>query len=121
MRLNVQVIKYEQSISIRIYVNRCGCCESWEWGVKDMRRNCGGKARVISVGVDVLLTVKNTGVATASEIQQQVMPSANIRSVQRYLNSMVEAELLYTSRSKLGVAKRYYLTGKAKQLFGMVA
>lgn len=87
--------------------------------MKDMRRNCGGKARVISVGIDVLLAIKNTGVATASEVQQQVMPSANIRSVQRYLNSMVQADLLYTNRSKLGEAKRYYLTGKAKQLFGM--
>ncbi|WP_228146059.1 hypothetical protein [Acinetobacter sp. ANC 4558] len=89
--------------------------------MKDMRRNCGGKARVISVGVDVLLAVKNTGVATASEIQQQVMQSMCIRSVQRYLNSMVEAELLYTGRSKLGEAKRYYLTGKAKELFGVKA
>jgi hypothetical protein len=89
--------------------------------MKDMRRNCGGKARVISVGIDVLLVVKNTGIATASEIQQQVMPLANIRSVQRYLNSMVQAELLYTGRSKISEAKRYYLTGKAKQLFGMAA
>lgn len=89
--------------------------------MKDMRRNCGGKARVISVGIDVLLAVKNTGIATASEIQQQVMPLANIRSVQRYLNSMVQAELLYTGRSKIGEAKRYYLTGKAKELFGVAA
>ena len=87
--------------------------------MKDMRRNCGGKARVLSVGIDVLLAVKNTGVATAYEVQQQVMPLVNIRSVQRYLNSMVKAELLYTNHSKLGEAKRYYLTGKAKQLFGM--
>ena len=87
--------------------------------MKDMRKNCGGKARVISVGVNVLLAIKNTGVATASEVQQQVMPLANIRSVQRYLNSMVKAELLYTNHSKLGEAKRYYLTGKAKQLFGV--
>jgi hypothetical protein len=84
-----------------------------------MRRNCGGKGRVISVGVDVLLAVKNTDVATASEIQLQVMPLENIRSVQRYLNSLVQAELLYTGRSKIGEAKRYYLTGKAKQLFGV--
>ena len=41
--------------------------------MKDMRKNCGGKARVISVGVDVLLAIKNTGVATASEVQQQLL------------------------------------------------
>ena len=87
----------------------------------DMRRNTGGKARVLSVGIDVLLAIRNTGVATASEVQQQVMQSVNIRSVQRYLNSMVQADLLYTGRSKLGEAKRYYLTGKAKQLFGVNA
>lgn len=29
----MQVIKYEQGISIRIHVDRCGCCESWRWGV----------------------------------------------------------------------------------------
>ena len=83
-----------------------------------MRGNTGGKARVLSVGIDVLLAIKNTGIATSAEVQEQVMHSVSIRCVQRYLNSLVDADLLYTGRSKLGEAKRYYLTGKAKQLFG---
>ena len=74
------------------------------------------KARVLSVGVDVLLAIKNTGIATASEVQQQAMQTEGIRWVQRYLNSMVQAGLLYAGKSKFGEAKRYYLTGKAKQL-----
>lgn len=86
---------------------------------EDMHRNSGGKARVLSVGIDVLLAIKNTGIATASEVQQQAMQTEGIRCVQRYLNSMVQAGLLYTGKSKLGEAKRYYLTGKAKQLFGV--
>ena len=87
----------------------------------DMRRNTGGKARVLSVGIDVLLAIRNTGIATSAEVQEQVMQSVSIRCVQRYLNSLVDADLLYTGRSKLGEAKRYYLTGKAKQLFGVNA
>ena len=84
----------------------------------DMRRNTGGKARVLSVGIDVLLAIKNTGIATSAEVQEQVMHSVSIRCVQRYLNSLVEADLLYVKKFKVGEGHRYHLTGKAKQLFG---
>jgi hypothetical protein len=42
-------------------------------------------AAVLDRGIGVLLAVKNTPVATASEIQQQVMPDVTKRAVQRYL------------------------------------
>lgn len=86
-----------------------------------MNRNEGGKARVLSVGIDVLLAIKNTGVATAAEVHEQVMPNVGIRCVQRYLNSLVEAELLWVKKYKLGESHRYYLTGKAKELFRVSA
>ena len=85
---------------------------------EDMRRNSGGKARVLSVGVDVLLAIKNTGIATALEVQQQAMQTEGIRCVQRYLNSMVQAGLLYTGKSKLGEAKRSTLPVKQSNYSG---
>lgn len=74
-------------------------------------------AAVLDRGIDVLLAIKNTPVATASEIQQQVMPNVTKRAVQRYLKNFVQIGLLYT-KVKNGEEYRYYLTGKAKQLFG---
>ena len=50
---------------------------------EDMRRNSGGKARVLLVGIDVLLAIKNTGIATALEVQQQAMQTEGIRCVER--------------------------------------
>lgn len=75
-------------------------------------------AAVLERGIDVLLAVKNTPVATASEIQQQVMPDVTKRAVQRYLKNFVQIGLLYV-KAKSGEEYRYYLTGKAKQLFGV--
>lgn len=75
-------------------------------------------AAVLDRGIDVLLAVKNTPVATASEIQQQVMPNVTKRAVQRYLKNLVQIGLLY-AKTKNGDEYRYYLTGKAKQLFGV--
>ena len=77
-------------------------------------------AAVLERGIDVLLAIKNTPVATASEIQQQVMPDVTKRAVQRYLKNLVQIGLLYT-KAKNGEEYRYYLTGKAKQLFGGAA
>ncbi|NLN58733.1 MAG: hypothetical protein GX151_12615 [Gammaproteobacteria bacterium] len=77
-------------------------------------------AAVLDRGIDVLLAVKNTPVATASEIQQQVMPNVTKRAVQRYLKNFVQIGLLY-AKADAGKEYRYYLTGKAKQLFGAQA
>lgn len=73
-------------------------------------------AAVLERGIDVLLVVKNTSVATASEIQMQVMPHVTKRAVQRYLKNLVQMGLLYAKHSD-GLENRYYLSGKAKQLF----
>ncbi len=75
-------------------------------------------AAVLDRGIDVLLAVKNTPVATASEIQQQVMPNVTKRAVQRYLKNFVQIGLLYAKCGE-GLENRYYLSGKAKQLFGV--
>lgn len=77
-------------------------------------------AAVLERGIDVLLAVKNTSVATASEIQVQVMPDVTKRAVQRYLKNLVKVGLLYAKCSE-GQEYRYYLSGKAKQLFGVNA
>ena len=75
-------------------------------------------AAVLERGIDVLLVVKNTSVATASEIQLQVMPQVTKRAVQRYLKNFVQIGLLYAKCGE-GLENRYYLSGKAKQLFGV--
>lgn len=75
-------------------------------------------AEILGRGIDVLLAVKNTPVATASEIQIQVMPLVSKRAVQRYLKNLVQIGLLYAKCSE-GQEYRYYLSGKSKQLFGV--
>ena len=84
------------------------------------RRKEYGKAAVLDRGIDVLLVIKNTGVATSAEIQSQALPNLSKRSVQRYLESLVVMGLVYTIGTN-NSEYRYYLSGKAKQLFGAAA
>ena len=84
------------------------------------RRKEYGKAAVLDRGIDVLLVIKNTGVATSAEIQSQALPNLSKRSVQRYLESLVVMGLVYTIGTN-NSEYRYYLSGKAKQLFGVTA
>ena len=84
------------------------------------RRKEYGKAAVLDRGIDVLLVIKNTGVATSAEIQSQALPNLSKRSVQRYLESLVVMGLVYTIGTN-NSEYRYYLSGKAKQLFGASA
>lgn len=74
------------------------------------------KAAVLNRGIDVLIVIKNTKIATSREIQAQALPHLSIRSVQRYLKNLVQMGLLYAKHSE-GLENRYYLSGKAKQLF----
>ena len=75
------------------------------------------KAAVLSRGIDVLLVIKNTGVATSQDVKNQALPKLSLRSVQRYLGGLIEMGLIY-KLGEDGVEYRYFLTGKAKQLFG---
>ncbi len=72
-------------------------------------------AAVLERGIDVLLVVKNTSVATASEIQLQVMPQVTKRAVQRYLKNLVQMGLLYAKHSE-GLENRYYLMNKGDRV-----
>lgn len=75
------------------------------------------KAAVLNRGIDTLLAIKNMPVATTTEIQIQVMPDLSRRAVQRYLKTLADIGLVYI----VGNGDReywYYLSGKAKQLFG---
>ena len=74
----------------------------------------GGRAE----GIDVLLAIKNTNIATSTEIQAQALPNLSKRAVQRYLRSLVVMGLVYTVGNN-NSEYRYYLSGKAKQLFGV--
>lgn len=74
-------------------------------------------AKSLDRGIDVLLVIKNTYPPSAKEVQLQVMPNETIRTVQRYLKGLCEVGLIY-GVSAAGNAPKYYLTGKALQLFG---
>lgn len=78
------------------------------------------KAAVLNRGIDTLLAIKHTPVATTTEIQQQVMPDLSRRAVQRYLKALADMGLIYIVGAD-GQEYRYYLSGKAKQLFGVKA
>ncbi|WP_252146074.1 hypothetical protein [Acinetobacter radioresistens] len=75
------------------------------------------KASSLGRGIEVLLVVKNTPVSTSKEIQSQVMSGASLRTVQRYLSELEEMGLVRKHGCSGGF--RYYLSGQAKQLFGV--
>ena len=77
------------------------------------------KAAVLNRGIDVLIVIKNTKIATSGEIQAQALPHLSIRSVQRYLSGLVVMGLVSVIRGGKNDDFRYFLSGKAKQLFGV--
>lgn len=76
------------------------------------------KAAVLERGIDVLLAIKHTPIATTKVIQLQALPNLTKRSTQRYLKSLEALGLVYSICSGNNDDYRYFLTGKAKQLFG---
>ena len=52
------------------------------------------KAVSLNRGIDVLVVIKNTPIATTKEIKDQALPYMTIRSVQRYLKTLVQWVLL---------------------------
>lgn len=87
-----------------------------------MRNNPNlGNAAVLERGINVLLVIKNTSVATSKEVQVQALPNLSLRSVQRYLKSLIALGLVYVVSGGNSDDYRYYLTGKAKELFGVAA
>ena len=75
------------------------------------------KAAVLNRGIDVLIVIKNTKIATSREIQAQALPHLSIRSVQRYLSGLVVIGLVSVIQGGKNDDFRYFLSGKAKQLF----
>ena len=76
------------------------------------------KAASLNRGIDVLLVIKNTPIATTKEIKDQALPYMTIRSVQRYLKTLVQMGLIVV----IGGANdeyRYLLAPKAKLLFSV--
>ena len=70
--------------------------------------------------IAVLRAIQTTPVASTSTLREQVLPDLSLRSSQRYLKGLEQAG--YVSRVlDAGWHKsdaRYFLTEKAKQLFG---
>ncbi|RLL29048.1 winged helix-turn-helix domain-containing protein [Acinetobacter cumulans] len=71
--------------------------------------------------IAVLQAIQTTPVASTSELREQVLPDLSLRSAQRYLKGLERAG--YVSQ-KLDAGwhrgdARYFLTEKAKQLFGV--
>ena len=76
------------------------------------------KAASLNRGIDVLLVIKNTPIATTKEIKDQALPYMTIRSVQRYLKTLAQMGLIVAIGSA-NEEYRYLLAPKAKQLFGV--
>ena len=73
--------------------------------------------------IAVLRVIQTTPVASTSTLREQVLPDLSLRSAQRYLKGLEQAG--YVSRVlDAGWHKsdaRYFLTEKAKKLFGVQA
>ena len=68
--------------------------------------------------IAVLRFVESTPISTVVEIREKVMPSVTKRSVQRCVQGLVCTGYLKEKRGGRGSESRYFLTDKAKQLFG---
>jgi len=73
--------------------------------------------------IAVLQAIQTTPVASTSALREQVLPDLSLRTAQRYLKGLEQAG--YVSRVlDAGWGRsdaRYFLTEKAKQLFGGAA
>lgn len=71
--------------------------------------------------IAVLQAIQTTSVASTSALREQVLPDLSLRTAQRYLKGLEQAG--YVSRVlDAGWGRsdaRYFLTEKAKQLFGV--
>ena len=83
--------------------------------MKDANNNKTSGA-VLVRGIDTLFAINNTPVATTKEVQRLVMPDCSIRTVQRYLAELEQLGLV-RRHGNINSECRYYLSGKAKQLF----
>ncbi|HAA07665.1 MAG TPA: winged helix-turn-helix domain-containing protein [Acinetobacter schindleri] len=84
----------------------------------------GAEANQIAVFervIAVLQAIQTTPVASTSALREQVLPDLSLRTAQRYLKGLEQAG--YVSRVlDAGWGRsdaRYFLTEKAKQLFGV--
>ena len=68
--------------------------------------------------IAVLKCVESVPVATIAVIREKVMPSVTKRSVQRCVQGLVCTGYLKEKRGGRGSESRFFLTEKAKQLFG---
>lgn len=70
--------------------------------------------------VRVLKTIKTTPIATTSELREKALSDLGLRATQRYLKGLEQAG--YIKRKDSGHfadEARFFLTDKAKQLFGV--
>ena len=71
--------------------------------------------------IAVLKCVESVPVATIAEIRERVMPFVTKRSVQRYVQGLVCTGYLREKSGGRGSESRFFLTDKAKQLFGVAS
>lgn len=76
-------------------------------------------AAVLDRGIGVLLAVKNTPIATVSELRKTALSDLSLRTAQRYLKGLEQAGYIKRKDSGFADESRFFLTDKAKQLFGV--
>lgn len=70
--------------------------------------------------IQVLKAIQVTPIATALVVQKEVFQGMSLRTAQRYLYGLEQAGYIKRKESgRFGDEARFFLTDKAKQLFGM--
>ena len=69
--------------------------------------------------IAVLQAIQTTPVASTSALREQVMPDLSQRTAQRYLKGLERAGYIKRKDSGFADESRFFLTDKAKQLFGV--
>ena len=103
----------KQNFDVHFHVVWRCCYSNRGWGVSN-------QIAIFERVILVLKMIQNTPVATTSEVQNKALSGMCLRSVQRYLRGLEQSGYIKRkcdSGWNRGES-RYFLTDKAKQLFG---
>lgn len=69
--------------------------------------------------IHALKAIETTSIATVSELRKTALSDLSLRTAQRYLKGLEQAGYIKRKDSGFADESRFFLTDKAKQLFGV--
>ena len=69
--------------------------------------------------IHALKAIETTPIATVSELRKTALSDLSLRTAQRYLKGLEQAGYIKRKDSGFADESRFFLTDKAKQLFGV--